>query len=41
LEGFSVERLMRFLTGLDQDVQIVIRQKDRSHRPGQVVVIAA
>src|SRR5258708_1048053 len=41
LEGFSVERLMRFLTGLDQDVQIVIREKDRSHRTGQVVVIAA
>ena len=41
LEGFSVERLMRFLTGLDQDVQIVIRQKDRAHRTGQVVVIAA
>jgi len=41
LEGFSVERLMRFLTGLDQDVQILIRQKDRSHKTGQVVVIAA
>src|ERR1700682_1538256 len=37
LEGFSVERLMRFLTGLDQDVQIVIRQKDRSHSTGQIV----
>jgi predicted XRE-type DNA-binding protein len=41
LEGFSVERLMRFLTGLDQDVQILIRQKDRAHKTGQVVVIAA
>src|SRR5713101_7248405 len=27
LEGFSVERLMRFLTALDQDIQIVIRNK--------------
>jgi len=41
LEGFSVERLMRLLTGLDKDVQIVIREKPRSRRSGQVVVIAA
>jgi hypothetical protein len=41
LEGFSVERLTRFLAGLDQDVQILIRQKDRAHKTGQVVVIAA
>src|SRR5256885_503175 len=27
LEGFSVERLMRFLTSLNQDVEIVIRNK--------------
>ena len=30
LEGFSVERLMCFLTALDQDVKIVIRNKPRS-----------
>jgi predicted XRE-type DNA-binding protein len=41
LEGFSVERLMRVLTGLDQDVQIIIRAKPRSRRTAQVVVIAA
>ena len=27
LDGFSVERLMTFLTALDQDVEIVIRKK--------------
>jgi predicted XRE-type DNA-binding protein len=27
LAGFSVERLMNLLTALDQDVEIVIRQK--------------
>ena len=30
LAGFSVERLMTLLTVLDQDVEIVIRQKPRS-----------
>jgi predicted XRE-type DNA-binding protein len=41
LEGFSVERLMRFLTALDQDVEIVIRHKPRTRRPGRVFVTAA
>jgi len=41
LEGFSVERLMRFLTALDLDVEIVIRNKPRPHRPGRVFVTAA
>ena len=41
LEGFSVERLMRFLTALDQDVEIVIRNKPRTRRPGRVFVTAA
>jgi predicted XRE-type DNA-binding protein len=41
LEGFSVERLMRFLTLLDQDVEIVVRPKPRSRRGGRVVVRAA
>ena len=27
LEGFSVERLMTFLTALDQDVEIIIKNK--------------
>jgi predicted XRE-type DNA-binding protein len=30
LDGFSVERLMTFLTALDQDVDIVIRDKSRA-----------
>ena len=41
LEGFSVERLMRFLTLLNQDVEIVIRSRPRARRPGQVIVTAA
>jgi predicted XRE-type DNA-binding protein len=41
LEGFSVERLMHFLTALDQDVEIVIRSKPRSRRAAKIVVTAA
>ena len=41
LEGFSVERLMCFLTALDQDVEIVIRRKPRSRRAARIVVTAA
>ena len=41
LEGFSVERLMRFLTSLNRDIQIVIRNKPRTRRPGRVFVTAA
>lgn len=41
LEGFSVARLMRFLTSLNQDVEIIIRNKPRTHRPGRVSVTAA
>ena len=41
LEGFSVERLMRFLTSLDQDIEIVIRNKPRTRRTARVVVTAA
>lgn len=41
LEGFSVERLMHFLTTLDQDVEIVIRRKPRSRRAAKIVVTAA
>ena len=41
LEGFSVERLMRFLTTLDQDIKIVIRNKPRSRRSARIVVTAA
>ena len=41
MEGFSVERLMRFLTSLNQDVEIVIRDKPRSRHPGRVIVQSA
>lgn len=41
LAGFSVERLMTLLTALDQDVEIVIRQKPRSRRGGRISVVAA
>jgi predicted XRE-type DNA-binding protein len=41
LDGFSVERLMTFLTALDQDVKIVIRRKPRSRTAGRISVVAA
>jgi predicted XRE-type DNA-binding protein len=41
LDGFSVERLMTFLTALDRDVQIVIKKKPRSQASGRIAVIAA
>lgn len=40
LEGFSVERLMRFLTALSQDVEIIFRNRPRARRPGRVIVTA-
>ena len=41
LEGFSVERLMMFLTALDRDVEITIKRKPRSRGTGRVLVVAA
>ena len=41
LAGFSVERLMNLLTAVDQDVEIVIRQKPRSRKAGRISVFAA
>jgi len=41
LEGFSVERLMTFLTALDHDVEISIKKKPRSRSAGRISVIAA
>jgi predicted XRE-type DNA-binding protein len=40
LDGFSVERLMTFLTALDQDVEIVIRKKPRSRAAARISVVA-
>ena len=39
LDGFSVERLMKFVTALDRDVDIVIRPKSR--KIGRIAVTAA
>ncbi len=41
LDGFSVERLMTFLTALDQDVEIVIRKKPKSRSVARISVNAA
>jgi predicted XRE-type DNA-binding protein len=41
LDGFSVERLMTFLTALDRDIEIVIKSKPRSRAVGRISVIAA
>lgn len=41
LAGFSVERLMTFLTALDRDVDIVIRKKPRSRPSARISVVAA
>jgi predicted XRE-type DNA-binding protein len=41
LEGFSVERLINFLTALDRDVDIAIRRKPKSGRSGRILVSAA
>jgi len=41
LKGFSVERLMNFLTALDRDVDIIIRRKPKSRRAGRILVTAA
>ena len=41
LEGFSVERLMNFLTALDRDVHIVLRRTPSSRRAGRILVTAA
>ena len=41
LQGFSVERLMNFLTALGRDVEIVIHHKSRRSKGGQILVTAA
>jgi predicted XRE-type DNA-binding protein len=41
LDGFSVERLMKFVIALDRDVDIVIRRKPRSRKFGRIAVTAA
>ena len=41
LEGFSVERLMRFLNALGRDVEIVVRRRSKFRKPGRILVTAA
>jgi len=41
LEGFSVERLLRFLNALGRDVEIVVRKRPKSRKPGKILVTAA
>jgi predicted XRE-type DNA-binding protein len=41
LDGFSVERLMNFLTALDRDVHIAVRPKRKSAKTGRILVTAA
>jgi predicted XRE-type DNA-binding protein len=41
LEGFSVERLLRFLNALGRDVDIVIRREQQSRHTGVISVTAA
>jgi predicted XRE-type DNA-binding protein len=38
LTGFSTDRLLKYLTLLDQDVQIIIRNKAPAHKHGIVSV---
>jgi len=40
-DGFSVERLMRFLNALGRDVEIVVRKTTKSGKPGKILVTAA
>jgi len=41
LEGFSVERLMRFATALEHDVVIEIRPRAKRKGAGRVMVVGA
>jgi predicted XRE-type DNA-binding protein len=41
LAGFSVERLMTFLTDVGHDVEIVIKNKPRSRQSARITVVAA
>ena len=40
LEGFSSDRLFRFLNALDQDIEIVIRRAKKSSHPPGIRVLA-
>lgn len=39
LRGLSTDRLLRCLTALDRDVQIIIKPKPRSQKQGRISVV--
>jgi predicted XRE-type DNA-binding protein len=41
LEGYSVERLMLFLTALDRDIEIRIKKKQSPRAAGRISVVSA
>ena len=41
LDGFSMERLIRFLNALNRDVEIVVREAPRGRKHGNVSIVAA
>lgn len=41
LDGFSVERLMGFLTALGRDVEIKVRARRSARTPGRIVIAGA
>jgi len=38
LDGFSAERLLRFLNALGRDVEIVVRKRVKSRKHGKILV---
>jgi hypothetical protein len=40
LTGFSLERLMHFLTALGKDVEIIVKSKPRNRKQGALLVHA-
>ena len=41
LDGFSTERLFRFLIALGQDIEIIVKENEHSDRPAELRVMAA
>jgi len=41
LQGFSVERLLRFLNALGHDIEIVVKRRTKSRSGGRILVSAA
>ncbi len=41
LSGFSTDRLLKFLTVLGSDIEIIIRDKPRAKKPGRIRVTTA